>query len=137
MGGRGRCDRPHPSDPLARPAEFLRTPTHTKSHQYTPKRSRPDTQDRKKGVHSGCGMVKTIQVSDSELKYTKLLTTRRIVESELSFVAAAQMLSGISRPRPRRTKPTLNVSSVEIHRVPSNVATEWLIQASICSVSCV
>ena len=54
-------------------------------------------------------MVKTIQVSDSELRYTKLLTTRRIVESELSFVAAAQMLSGISRPRPRRTKPVFYI----------------------------
>lgn len=54
--------------------------------------------------------------------------TRRIVECELSFVSTADMLSGISRPRPRRTKPVFYIEGQlrtdSLYKVPSNVASE-------------
>lgn len=98
MGGADHC-RPRPLDPLPEP------PTH-EVRVRDPDPLTDTYVHRKKGVHSGSGMVKTIQVSASELLS---VPTRRIVECELSFVAAAQMLSGISRPRPRRTKPVFYI----------------------------
>ena len=53
----------------------------------------------------------------------------------INFAATAQMLSGISRPRPRRTKPVFYIEGqLRTDKVPSNVAKFVSIASSIYSV---